>query len=260
MKKLVILPLVLLSLLVGCTSKDSLKKTLSENPDILAEAIKANPDEIVEALNEAFKAAQGSQGKKREEEEKKALEKSFETPLIAEIRSDEMIRGSKDGPIVVVEYSDFECPFCGRAYTTVMELMDKYKGKVKFIYKHLPLSFHPNAMVASEYYEAIRLQSEDKAAKFHDELYKNQRKLQGGEKYLKSLVKKVGANQSKIEKDRKSSKVQERIKEDMAEAAKYGFQGTPGFLVNGVPVKGAYPISHFENIIKELEKRGKISL
>ncbi len=260
MKKLILSSVMLLALVVGCTSQDSLKKTLSENPDILVDAIKANPDKIVEALNDAFKAAQGSQAKKREEAEKKALEESFENPLKPKIRSDEMIRGNKDGQILIVEYSDFECPFCGRAYSTVMELMEKYDGKVKFVYKHLPLSFHPNAMIASQYYEAIRLQSEKKAADFHDELYKNQRKLQGGEKYLKSLAKKVGADQSKIDKDIKSDKVNDRIKEDMAEAAKYGFQGTPGFLVNGVPVKGAYPLSHFENIVEELKKRGKINI
>jgi protein-disulfide isomerase len=245
---------------IGCTSKDSLKKTLKENPDILAEAIEANPDVIVESLNKAFKGAQAAQAKKREEQEKKALEESFEKPLTAQIRSDELFRGNKNGAITIIEYSDFECPFCARGYNTVMSLLKKYKGNVRFVYKHLPLSFHPQAMIASQYYEAIRMQSEKKAIKFHDEIYENQRKLQGGEKFLKSLAKKVGANMAKLAKDVNSDKVKNRIKEDMDEAAKYGFQGTPGFLVNGVPVKGAYPESHFDNIINELKKRGKIKI
>ena len=247
-------------ILIGCTSKDNLKKTLIENPDILAEAIKANPSEVVDALNEAFKAAQGDQAKKREEQEKKALQESFENPLQAEIRSDETIRGTKGAPLVLVEYSDFECPFCSRGFSTVMELMKKYEGKIQFIYKHLPLSFHQNAMISSQYYEAIRLQSDKKAAEFHDEIYKNQRKLQNGEKFLKSIAQKVGADMSKLAKDINSEKVKNRIEADLEEAAKFGFQGTPGFLLNGVPVKGAYPISHFENIIEELKKRGKVKL
>jgi protein-disulfide isomerase len=141
-----------------------------------------------------------------------------------------------------------------------MELMEKYKGKIRFAYKHLPLSFHPQAMPAAQYYEAIRLQSPEKAWQFHDEIYKNQRKLQNGEAFLKEIAKKLKVDMAKLAKDAKSEGVQKRIDADMAEAAKYGFQGTPGFLINGIPVKGAYPTSHFDGLIEELKKRGKISL
>ena len=256
-----ILALAVIAMLVtACTSKDELKKLLKENPDIITEAIEANPDKFIDALNNAVKAAQEGQGKKREEEEKKALEDSFNNPLVAEIRSDETFRGPKDAPITLIEYSDFECPFCSRGFNTVMELMDKYKGKIRFAYKHLPLSFHPQAMPASQYYEAIRLQSEEKAWQFHDAIYKNQRALQNGEKFLKEEAKKLKVDMAKLAKDVKSEAVQKRIDADMAEAAKFGFQGTPGFLLNGIPVKGAYPTAHFDGLIEELKKRGKISL
>lgn len=244
----------------ACTSKDDLKKMMKENPEIITEAIEANPEKFIDALNNAVKAAQEGQGKKREEEEKKALEESFNNPLQAEIRDDESFRGPKDAPLTLVEYSDFECPFCARGFNTVMELMDKYKGKIRFVYKHLPLSFHPQAMIASQYYEAIRLQSPEKAWEFHDRIYKDQRKLQNGESFLKSLAKDLKVDMKKLAKDIKSEAVQKRIDADMAEAAKFGFQGTPGFLLNGVPVKGAYPISHFDGLIEELKKRGKVSL
>lgn len=256
-----IIGLLLILVVTGCTSEGQLKEMLKKNPSILTEAIEANPDAFIESLNKAVKKAQKSQASKREEEEKKKLEESFENPLQAEIRKDELIRGTKGAPITIIEYSDFECPFCSRGYNTVMTLLEKYEGKVQFIYKHLPLSFHPLAEVASKYYEAMRLQSEKKAIEFHDDIYKNQRKLKdNGEKYLKSLAKSLGANMSKLAKDIESDEVQQRIDEDMKEAEKFGFQGTPGFLVNGVPVKGAYPVDHFDGIIKELEKRGKIKL
>jgi protein-disulfide isomerase len=245
---------------VACTSKDDLKKMMKENPEIITEAIEANPEKFIDALNNAVKAAQDGQGKKREVDEKKALEESFNNPVMAEIRPDESFRGPKDAPITLIEYSDFECPFCSRGFNTVMELMEKYKGKIRFAYKHLPLSFHPQAMPASQYYEAIRLQSPEKAWAFHDAIYKNQRALQNGEKFLKEEAKKLKVDMTKLAADVKSEAVQKRIDADMAEAAKFGFQGTPGFLLNGIPVKGAYPTQHFDDLISELKKRGKISL
>lgn len=260
MKRFALVTMALV-LAVSCTtSKEDIKKMMKENPDIITESIKANPAKFIEALNEAVKLSQEGEGKRREEEEKKQLETSFTNPLLAEIRSDENFRGNKDAPITLIEYSDFECPFCSRGFNTVMELMEKYKGKIRFAYKHLPLSFHPQAMPASQYYEAIRLQSPDKAWKFHDAIYKNQRKLQNGEAFLKAEAKSLGVDMNRLAKDVKSEAVQTRIDADMAEAAKFGFQGTPGFLLNGIPVKGAYPSSHFDGLIEELKKRGKITL
>lgn len=259
MKRLILLAAALV-VATACTSKDDLKKMLKENPDIITEAIEANPTKFIDALNNAVKIAQEGEGKRREEEEKKALEESFNNPLQPEIRADESFRGNKEAPITLVEYSDFECPFCSRGFATVMELMKKYEGKIRFVYKHLPLSFHPQAMPAAQYYEAIRLQSPEKAWEFHDRVYKDQRKLQNGEAFLKSIAKDLKVDMKKLEADVKSKAVQKRIDADMAEAAKFGFQGTPGFLLNGIPVKGAYPTSHFEGLIEELKKRGKLNL
>jgi protein-disulfide isomerase len=258
LNKLIIVSLVILA--GACTSKDQLKKMLIENPDILTEAIEANPDKFIDSLNSAVKKSQEVMAKRREEDEMKQLEDSFNNPLQANIRSDESFRGNANAPITLVEYSDFECPFCSRGFNTVMELMQKYEGKIRFVYKHLPLSFHPQAMPASQYYEAIRLQSAEKAYKFHDEIYKNQRGLQNGEKFLKELAQKVGADMKKLATDVKSDAVMKRIQEDIEEAGKFGFQGTPGFLLNGIPVKGAYPTSHFEELIKKLQEKGKLTL
>lgn len=258
LNKLILVALVVVA--SACTNKDSLKKMLKENPDIMTEAIEANPDKFIDALNNAVKKSQEVIAKKREEEESKALEESFDKPLAPVIRADESFRGNKDAPITLVEYSDFECPFCSRGFNTVMELLQKYEGKIRFVYKHLPLSFHPQAMPASQYFEAIRLQSADKAYKFHDEIYKDQRGLQNGEKFLQAKAKAVGADMARLAKDVKSEAVQARINQDIEEAGKFGFQGTPGFLLNGIPVKGAYPTSHFIELIEKLEAKGKLKL
>lgn len=254
-KFLSIMAVASILILPACVSKDKLKQTMKENPDILYEAIKADPAEFMMVLQEAAQNAKGAMEEKKREAEKKAFEESFNNPLKPEIRSDEAIRGTKGAPIVLIEYSDFECPFCSRGFNTVTEFLGKYEGKVQFVYKHLPLSFHPAAMIAAQYYEAIRLQNEEKAFLFHDAIFANQRKLKNGEKFLKAEASRLGVNMGKLAKDIKSDAVNDRIKADMEEAAKFGIQGTPGFVLNGIPIKGAYPLSHFVKIVEELKKR-----
>ncbi len=239
--------------LSSCMNEDKLAKTLKEKPEIIFEAIKANPAAFMKTIQEVAETS-------KTQREEMAFEESFKNPLKPQIRDDEAMRGPKDAPLVLVEYSDFECPYCTRGFGTVTELMEKYKGKIKFIYKHLPLSFHKQAMIAAQYFEAIRLQNEDKAFEFHDEIFKNQRKLKNGKSFLDAVAKKLGVNMSKLAKDIKSKEVNERIKQDMAEAAKFGIQGTPGFVLNGIAVRGAYPASHFDKIIKELQKRDLVKL
>lgn len=251
--------------LMSCTTsekdmKEKLAKVLKENPSILTEAIEKHPAEFITALQNAAKNAQEAMAKNREADEKKQLEESFNNPLVAEIRSDEAILGPKDAAITLVEYSDFECPFCSRGNATVNELMKKYQGKIRFVYKHLPLSFHEQAMISAQYFEAIRLQNNEKAFKFHDEVFANQGKLKEGTAFLDSKALKVGADMTKLKKDLHSDAVKNRIAADVAEAGKFGMQGTPGFLLNGVPVRGAYPTEYFVSLIDELQKRGKIKI
>lgn len=256
--------IISMAFLSSCTSDEKMKeqmtKLLKDDPKILAEAIEKHPVEILEALQKAAKSAQEEMGKKREEDEKKKLEESFDKPLVAQIRADETIRGVKDAPITLVEYSDFQCPFCSRGYETVQALLKKYEGKIRFVFKHLPLSFHDQAMITAQYYEAIRLQDEKKAFAFHDEIFKNQKKLQNGAAFLDATAKMVKADMTKLKKDLNSDAVKNRIAADMKEAESFGMQGTPGFLLNGVPVRGAYPTEYFVSLVDELQKRGKLKL
>ena len=256
--------LMVSSLLTGCMSegqlKDKMAKVLAENPEVLTQAIEKNPDKFVTSLQKAIKDAQSTMAKRKEEEEKKQFEEFFENPLKPVVNNSMASIGPEGAPIVLIEYSDFECPFCKRGYDTVNQLLERYKGKVQFVYKHLPLSFHANAMPAAQYFEALKLQSDKLAFAFHDKIFDNQGALKNGEKFLKKIAKETGADMNKLEKDIKSEAVQKRIAEDQAEAAQFGIQGTPGFVINGVPVKGAYPVDEFERIISELKKRGKLEI
>ena len=98
-----LLALALVVLVAACTSKEELGKTLKENPELITDVIKENPVKFIEALNEAVRLGQEEMEKNRAEEEKKEFEKSFDNPLTAKIRDDELIRGTKGAPIRVVE-------------------------------------------------------------------------------------------------------------------------------------------------------------
>ena len=212
--------------------------------------IEDNPKEFLDVVNKAAKKAQASRRGDQAKAEKERMDKEFANPKKPEIDEKRAIFGPSSAPITIVEYSDFECPFCTQGYKTVKQIMETYGDKVRVVYKHLPLDFHPMAMPAAQYYEAIALQSTSKAKKFHDLVFEDQGSLKSKkEKFLKATAKKVGANMSKVLKDINSDAVKQRIAADMKEASKYEFSGTPGFLINGVSLKGAYPFPEFKKII-----------
>jgi protein-disulfide isomerase len=230
---------------------NELKKALEENPDVLIEAIKANKKAIFDIINQTGAEEQARAQKEAEEAEKKAYEDSFKNPLKPAIDDKTRIRGEKDAKYTLVEYADFQCPFCASAYPTVEELRKRHGNDLRFIFKHLPLPFHPQAMPAARWLEAVAIQSPEKAWKFHDILFENQEKL--GVDLFKKIAKDLGLDVEKCEKEAESQAVKDRIAADTEEARKLGFNGTPGFLLNGIPVKGAYPVEYFEGIIKKLE-------
>ena len=103
-------------------------------------------------------------------------------------------------------------------------------------------------MIASQYYEAIAIKQPDKANDFHDYVFDHQQDLtEKGEAFLKAAVKKLGLKIT--DKDVQSDEVKKRIAEDQKEFESFGFSGTPGYLINGVSLRGAYPFSEFKSII-----------
>ncbi len=232
-------------------TRDELKKALRQNPDVLIEAIKANKKVIFEIMNQTAGEEQARMRKEAEEAEKKAYEDSFTNPLKPTIDDKTRIRGANDAKYTLVEYADFQCPYCAAGYQTVQELRKNHGANLRFVFKHVPLPAHPQAMPAAQWLEAIAIQSPEKAWVFHDILFENQDKL--GVEFFKKTAKDLGVDVEKCEKEAESQAVKDRIAADMDEAQKYGFEGIPGFLLNGVPVRGAYPIAYFEDVIKKLD-------
>ena len=152
-------------------------------------------------------------------------------------------RGPKKAPVTVVQYTDFECPFCQKGYEIMQERIIKdYAGKVRWVYKALPLvSIHAMAEPAAVGAECAKLQGEDKFWKVHDALFEGQRELTPDTlaQKLADFVKKAGGDVKAFETCYEAKKTLGAVSKDAAEAESLGISGTPAFLVNGHLVSGA---------------------
>ncbi|MFI5362399.1 MAG: DsbA family protein [Elusimicrobiota bacterium] len=235
-------------------SREDLQAALEANPDLVLAALKKiDKKEFFAYVREAQRDYDADQRAEKAEKDKQEREDSFKNPLQPQIDASTRIRGDKSAPVTIVEYSDFQCPVCGRGFQVVEQVRQKYGAKVRFIYKHLPLvHLHPMAMPAAQWQEAVALQSPEKAWDFHDAMFKNQGAL--SEDFFKKTVADLGLDAEKAAKDAQSRAVAGKIAADAAEAQKFGFNGTPGFLVNGVPIRGLSrnPGAPFDEIIARL--------
>jgi protein-disulfide isomerase len=235
-------------------SREELQEALDANPDLVLAALKkADKTAFAEYVRDAQREFEFKQRAERAENEKRETEEAFKNPYKPEIDANTRIRGDRNAPITIVEYSDFQCPVCGRAFPVVEQVRQKYGAKARFIYKHLPLiRLHPMAMPAAKWQEAVALQSPEKAWAFHDAMFKNQASL--SEDFFKKTAGDLGLDVAKAAQDAESRAVADKIEADSAEAAKFGFKGTPGFLVNGVPIHGIgrNPAGEFDDIIARL--------
>ena len=164
---------------------------------------------------------------------------------------DAPIRGSKQPKVTIVEYSDFQCPYCSRAATTLDALMKEYASDVQLAYKHNPLPFHQQAMPAALAAEAAREQG--KFWEMHDKMFKNQVNLQRAD--LDKYAQEIGLDMGKFKEAMDKEKGKDRIKSDMAEAEKFGARGTPNFFINGRNFRGAQPIEAFKGVVDEEIKK-----
>ncbi|MBI4061854.1 MAG: thioredoxin domain-containing protein [Elusimicrobia bacterium] len=233
-------------------SRDDLKKALDANPDLVLGALKKSDKmKFFEFIVESQQEFQKNKAKEEALREEQEREKSFKNPLKPELGAGARARGNVNAPITIVEYSDFQCPYCSQGFKNLEQLRKTHGDKLRVVFKNFPLSFHPLAMPAAQWFEALALQSPEKAWVFHDTLFENQSKL--GEDYFKLLTKDLGLDVAKAAKDAQGDAVKNKIEADIREAKKFGIEGTPAYLINGVPLRGAYPVEAFEQIISKLQ-------
>ncbi len=152
-----------------------------------------------------------------------------------------------DCPLTVVEYSEFQCPFCTKVLPTVKRLMAEYKGKVRWIVRDFPLGFHKRARPAAAAAHCAKRQG--KFWQMYDQLFANQRSLEDTD--FKKYAKKIKLDSKKFEKCLKDPKIMAAVEKNYRSGEKLGVTGTPAFFINGRRLSGALPYSEFKKIFDE---------
>ena len=165
------------------------------------------------------------------------------------ITQSDHVRGDFNAPITLVEFSYFECPFCERHYPTMNQIISNYQGRVRLVYKHFPLSFHPNAQKAAESSECASEQG--KFWEYHDKLFTNQPNGYSTDKFKQWAVE-LKLNAKKFNDCLDSGKYASKVQADAQEGAQKGVNGTPATFVSGQLVSGAVPYESFKQIIDSL--------
>ncbi|MBT4936188.1 thioredoxin domain-containing protein [Candidatus Woesearchaeota archaeon] len=162
---------------------------------------------------------------------------------------DDAVKGSADAPVTIIEFSDYECPFCGKyVQETYPQIVTEYidTGKVQYVFRDFPLDFHQNAQKASEAAECAGEQG--KYWDMHDQLFANQNLLDVDN--LKRYALNLGLDTDEFDTCLDSGSMEAEVQKDMADGQKAGVSGTPAFFINGKMISGAQPFSAFKTEIE----------
>lgn len=245
--------------LTGCNNKEKptalqaeqIESYLRDNPDVLLEILDEHKQEVFRIAQDGAEALQKEAMREQWHEDLKDPKK----PVILDTMP---IRGDKAAPLTIVEYSDFQCPYCAKAALTMEDMLDKYKGKIRLVFKHFPLNSHKYAMIAAQFYEAAALQDHAKAWELHDIMFHNRDAFnEGGEEWLTEQANSLGLDMDKLLKDAYSNEVLNKVLADRKEGAEFGFRGSPSFLVGGVTFLGNPDPEDFSELIELMLKQGE---
>ena len=167
-------------------------------------------------------------------------------PVDVAVNDDDNIKGNPDAKVTIIEFSDFQCPFCQKFHPTVQQALDEYGDNVRWVYKHFPLdSIHPNARPAANAAECAGEQG--KFWEYGDELFENQARL--GVAYYKELAGTLGIGGSQFDNCVDSNKYANKVDADYQAGLAAGVQGTPASFINGRLISGAQPYSALKSTI-----------
>jgi protein-disulfide isomerase len=179
--------------------------------------------------------------------------KKPERPVFNVSAGDAPFMGGADAKVTVIEYSDFQCPFCSKGATIMNDLKKKYGNKIKIVFKNFPLPFHNHAKKAAEAGLCVHEQDKKKFWAAHDAMFADQTKLD--REGLVNTAKKLKVKMDQFTKCLDSGKYAAKVAETMEEGKKVGVKSTPTFFVNGKMINGAHPVETFSELIdRELAK------
>lgn len=201
-----------------------------------------------EVLLESILSYQDQQREKQEQSRRELLENFKNNPdsLIGESPKTENAPKNPPKKTVLVEFSDFQCPFCAEAHQTVNQFMKAHQEEVTLVYKHFPLTeIHPEAISAAK--AAWAANQQGKFWQYHDQLFAQQDNL--GDKLYINIANKLNLDIEKFNQDRDGDAAELAIKQDVEIAEKLGVQGTPFFVMDGRVFEGAVPLSVLESAL-----------
>ena len=173
----------------------------------------------------------------------------------AKVAADHPVRGGgPKAPVTVIEYTDFQCPFCGRVQPTLTQIAERYGDSVRHVFKQLPLPMHPQARLGAE--ASLCANAQGKFWEMHDWLFANKDKIARDALIAEATA--LGLNAETFTACLDNNTFGARVDEDMSEARSFGITGTPGFLINGIAIRGAMPVEEFTRVIdSELKRQGQ---
>jgi protein-disulfide isomerase len=236
-------------------TEEQIKRVYEENKEELeGQPIDAVKPQIVQYLKQQQLA---------EANEKfiEQLRKKYKTtvalapPVVSVSDGGRAARGNASAPVTIIEFSDYECPFCKRANATTEQVLKAYGDKIRFVHRDFPLAFHASARPAAE--AALCAGDQGKFWEYQDKLFKSE-DLSADK--LKALAKETGIDQAKFDDCVAKKPHAATIDKDMADGAEAGVNGTPAFFINGRMISGALPFEKFKEIIDdEIARAGKKS-
>lgn len=213
--------------------REELKAILKEDPDIILDILRENSEAVLDV------AQQGSD-MRRLRAMKWQWENDMTKPKSVRLAGRPTI-GSDKAPVTIVAFTDFTCAYCGQAEETLRNIYESYNGKVRLVYKSLPMATHPGSMEAAQFMLAAYAQDKEKSWKLFHNFFNNRNRIlaNDGHAFLRSAAMEAGLNMTRLLEDARGAAVQKIIDEDGQDADILGFEGTPSFLVNNIIIKGA---------------------
>ena len=233
--------IIILTVLISCTAmavvvdqtfEPRLRKALRNNPTLVAEAVQGADVQVLGILEQAA-------AKRRQQEVRAQREAELKTRLRPTTPAERLLVGSAEAPITIVEFSDFQCPYCSRMADELAKAMVALGPQAKLYYKHYPLRQHKTAAMAAAIFEALRIQSRTAAEAFYKSAFRVQDRLDElGEAGLKAMAKATGVDMAKLEEDLRGPVVAQHLQDDAKEFASMNFDSVPVVIINGVSIRG----------------------
>ncbi len=223
--------------------REAVREIIAENPELILDVLRDNSEFVLDV------AQQGSDMRRL-----KILRAQWEQDIThpKSVKLDNRPNmGPAKAPVTITAFTDFTCLYCQQAEKTLNNIFNSYNGKVRIVYKSMPMKTHPGSMEAAEFMLAAWQQDQNKAWKLFDAFFANREKILSseGQTFMRSAVLDSGLNIKKLVDDAKSAKIQKLLAEDDDDAKQLNITGTPCFLVNNIVIRGALQENLFRQAV-----------